>query len=321
MSNQQSPALDWRDAFQQAFPDLNCNRDFPLKQITYFKVGGPAELFVTIDSLETLQKVIKYSNEHQIKRTFLGGASNVIVADAGVPGLVISLANRNCEIKAQTVTAGSGIKTALLVRKTIDAGLTGLEYFLGVPGNLGGAIINNAHYLSRLIAEYIVRVQVVTPAGEALWLAKAECDFAYDHSRFQKSGEIVWQTEFQLPPGTAEASQAMIKEATLYRATTQPLGMPSSGCIFQNTPNTPELKKLFPQFSEKAFVPGGFLIDQAGLKGLREGDLEVSEKHAAFMVNHGQGTAADLERLIAKVKAAVKAKFGVELHEEVFYIR
>ncbi len=322
MSTQQHALIqDWRASFVSSFPDLDCRLDFPLKQITYFKVGGSAELFATIADLETLQNVIKYAQENQLKYTVLGGASNVIVADEGVSGLVIALNNTRCEVHEQTVLAGAGLKTALLVRQTVDAGLTGLEYFLGVPGSLGGAILNNAHYLSHLIGEYVVRVQVVTSAGEVAWLSKADCDFAYDHSRFQQSGEIIWQVEFQLPLGTREKSQELIKEATLYRANTQPLGIPSSGCIFQNVPNTPYLKELFPQFAEKAFVPGGFLIDQAGLKGLREGDLEVSEKHAAFMVNHGQGTSAELNTLIEKVKAVVRAKFGVELQEEVFYIR
>lgn len=322
MSTQQTAITqDWRASFVSSFPDLDCSGDYPLKQITYFKVGGPAELFVRIHDLETLQKVIKYTRENQIKHTLLGGASNVIVADAGVSGLVIALNNTNCDITEQTVRAGAGLKTALLVRQTVDAGLTGLEYFLGVPGSVGGAILNNAHYLSHLIGEYVLRVQVVTPEGELAWLSKADCDFGYDHSRFQTSGEIIWQVEFQLPVGTREQSQALIQEATVYRAQTQPLGLPSSGCIFQNVPNTPHLRELFPQFAEKDFVPGGFLIDQAGLKGLREGDLEVSEKHAAFMVNHGQGSSAQLDALIAKVKAVVHEKFGVALQEEVFYIR
>lgn len=318
---QTTSAPDWRWGFVQSFPGLDCSWDFSLKQITYFKVGGPAELLVRIKDLDTLLRVLKYTREHQIPFTILGGASNVIVADTGVSGLVITLQHSECSIADQVVLAGAGLKTALLVRQTVDVGLTGLEYFLGVPGTVGGAVLNNAHYLSHLIGEYIIRVQVVTPTGEVVWLSKAECDFSYDHSRFQASGEVIWQVEFHLPKGTREKSQALIREATEYRAKTQPLGLPSSGCIFRNVPNTPDLRARFPQFAERPLVPGGFLIDQAGLKGLREGDLEVSQQHAAFMVNHGNGSSAELETLIEKVKSAVKAKFGVELQEEVFYIR
>jgi UDP-N-acetylmuramate dehydrogenase len=314
-------SIDWRGAFQAAFAGLDCHRDWPLKALTYFKIGGPADLYVQVSDLTTLQAIRQYCHQHEIKLTVLGGVSNVIVADEGIRGLVIQLKNNTCEITDQVVQAGAGLKTALLVHQTVAAGLTGLEYFLGVPGTVGGATLNNAHYLAHLIAEFITRVQVVTQTGDVIWLAKSECDFGYDHSRFQHSNEVIWQVEFQLQPGDQERSKALIREATEYRANTQPLGMPSSGCIFQNTPNTPALQARFPQFADKAFVPGGFLIDQAGLKGLRVGDVEVSHKHAAFMVNQGQGTAAQLAQLITQVKAAVHQQFGVELHEEVFYLQ
>jgi UDP-N-acetylmuramate dehydrogenase len=190
-----------------------------------------------------------------------------------------------------------------------------------VPGTLGGAVYNNAHYLSDLISEHINRVLVIDRQGQEKWLSKAECDFKYDYSRFQKTKEIILAAEFSLSLGNPQESQARIREATLYRAQTQPLGMPSSGCIFQNVPNDPNLQKLFPQFAERSHVPGGFLIDQAGLKGERVGDVEVSQKHAAFFVNHGTGTSEQVEELVTKVKQRVKAKYGVELHEEVFYLR
>ncbi|HCC84714.1 MAG TPA: hypothetical protein DEP87_03460 [Candidatus Pacebacteria bacterium] len=312
---------DWRSEFQTAFPNLDCKRDFPLQQLTYFKIGGPAELLVLIKTLTELQKVVAYLKQHKLKFVILGGASNVVVADEGIQGVVLQLQNQTFEVKANTVLVGAGLKTSLLVKQTVAAGLTGLEVFLGVPGTVGGAVLNNAHYLSKLIAEYIVRVQVVTLSGETFWLSKAEADFGYDYSRFQTSGEIIWQVEFQLPLGEIDKSKEQIRMATEYRAKTQPLGLASSGCIFQNVPNTAQLRELLPQFAEKDLVPGGFLIDQAGLKGLRVGDLEVSQKHAAFIVNHGQGTAEQLRQLIDQVKAAVKTKFGVELHEEVFYLR
>lgn len=311
---------DWRLAFQEAFPNLDCKLDWPLKQQTYFKLGGSAELFCQVSNLSDLQNLRGYVSKHDLKLTILGGASNVVVGDEGVTGLVIQLTNQDVTVAAGTVVVGAGQKTALLVRKTLDANLTGLEYFLGVPGTVGGAILNNAHYLDHLISEYVIRVQVVTLTGEVMWLSKADCYFGYDTSRFQTSGEIIWQVEFELPVGDKLNSEALVKQAIEYRAATQPLGLPSSGCIFQNVPNTPELKLLFPEFSQRDFVPGGFLIDQAGLKGARIGDLEVSSKHAAFMINHGAGTAADLKLLIELVKQTVKAKFGVELHEEVFYI-
>jgi UDP-N-acetylmuramate dehydrogenase len=315
-----------QELLRQQFPQLKFKPDFILGPSTYFKIGGPAEVYLELDDLELVRQVVTFCRAEQIPLTLLGGASNVIVADEGVKGVVLHLTNTAVELTDEEVEgkrvirAGAGIKTALLVSQTVDLGFQGLEYFLGVPGTLGGATYNNAHYLSDLVGEHIHRVEIINAAGEFEWLANQNCEFGYDRSRFQKTKEVITRVELALLPGDREASQAKIKEATLYRAQTQPLGMPSSGCIFQNTPNTPELKQRFPQFADKEFVPGGFLIDQAGLKGSREGEIEVSHKHAAFFVNHGQGTARDVQTLIAKVKASVKSQFGVELHEEVFYL-
>ncbi len=308
-----------------AFPDLDFKFGVKLAPLTYFKLGGQAEAYIELANITLLQKLWQFCHDHQIKLKVIGGLSNVIVADEGVSGLVVRLTNNQVtEISRQdggaTILAGAGIKTALLVAKSIELGLMGLEFFLGVPGNLGGAVYNNAHYLTDLISEHITRVHVLNSQGELVWLDRADCDFGYDHSRFQISGEIILEVEFWLKTGDRQISRPLITKATVYRAETQPLGMPSSGCIFQNTPNTEELKKLFPQFAEKTHVPGGFLIDQAGLKGSRVGALEVSQKHAAFIVNHGNGTVAELKELIGRVKTTVKSKFGVELIEEVFFL-
>lgn len=310
----------WQTAFRDALPEIKADFAYPLAAMSYFKLGGPAEIYADIFNLDDLQSVMAWVAQSNCPLTILGGASNVIVADEGISGLVIHLSADAIRADGQTMSAQAGAKTSLVVSHSVQQGLTGLEYFLGVPGSLGGAILNNAHYLQDLIGEHVARVQVVNHQGEVYWLSHDECDFGYDHSRFQQSQEIIWDVEFSLDRGTPEHSRQRIKEATEYRAQTQPLGEPSSGCIFQNVPNTPELKERFPQFAERAQVPAGFLIDQAGLKGERVGDVEVSHKHAAFMVNKGRGTARDLKQLISLVKERVLEKFGVHLQEEVFYL-
>jgi UDP-N-acetylmuramate dehydrogenase len=308
-----------------AFSNLPFQADYTLSQQTYFKVGGQAEAYLELADREQIVEVVKFCRAQQIKLTILGGGSNVIVSDQGINGLVLKLTNDYFTVVGENegktiVRAGAGIKTALLVRQTIDAGLMGLEYFLGVPGNLGGAVYNNAHYLQDLLGEHILRVEAINDQGLPVWLDKALCQFGYDTSRFQKTQEVILQAEFSLAPGEEAVSKERIKQATLYRAQTQPLGLPSSGCIFQNAPNTDRLKKLFPQFADRTHVPGGFLIDQAGLKGARQGDIVVSDKHAAFFVNVGHGKAKDIKTLIDKVKSTVKEKFDVDLQEEVFWL-
>lgn len=309
-----------------AFPDVSWQFDYPLSEITYFKIGGPAEVYASVMDRDTLQKIVTYAKEQNIPLTLIGGASNIIVSDTGIKGIVLQWAGKNIHETNEIVDdkhiiqAEAGIKTALLVKQVIDLGYQGLEYFLGVPGTLGGAVYNNAHYLESLISEHIHRVEVLNEDGHFTWLNKAECGFGYDTSRFQQTHEVIVTVEFSLTEGDKQTSMELVKKATQYRAETQPLGEPSSGCIFQNAPITPELKKQFPQFADKKFISGGFLIDQAGMKGETEGDIEVSRKHAAFFINKGYGTAADVKKLINRVKAKVKSQFGVELQEEVFYL-
>lgn len=299
--------------------------NYPLAEHTYFKIGGPAEVFFATKDKTTLARVIGFCYQNNISVTILGGGSNVVVSDAGVRGLVCSFTGDTVSQDGQkknTVYAEAGCKTALLVAKTVSFGLTGLEYFLGVPGTLGGAIYNNAHYLNQLIGEYITRVEIITHAGTLQWLSQKECLFGYDTSRFHKTKEVIVSAEFLLKPGNKDSSHQKIKEATEYRAQTQPLGTPSSGCIFKNTPNTPNLRKLFPQFADQTHVSGGFLIDQAGLKGYGVGGVEVSSKHAAWIINpESKGTQKDVSALVKVIKASVKEKFGVELQEEIVYLK
>lgn len=326
------------DTLKKQFPNFLFHLDYPLAERTYFKVGGLAEVYLELSDRQQIIDFVSFCFAKQIKLTILGGASNVIVADEGVSGVVLHLSNDNFAVLdkpanpaknlASTsqsadkirVLAGAGHKMALLVQKTINEGLAGLEYFLGVPGTLGGAVINNAHYMQDLIGKYIDRVEVINKQGQVLWLNQEECDFAYDHSRFQTSGEIILQVEFLLIKGSESISRNLIQEATLYRAKTQPLGMPSSGCIFKNVANSQHLGQLFPQFASKQFVPAGFLIDQAGLKGTTVGKMQVSHKHASFIVNLGGGKASEIKQLIALIKQTVKEKFAIDLQEEVFYL-
>lgn len=316
------------DTLEQAFPDLKFQSNFPLSVVTYFKLGGPAEVFFEAQSANQILELVQFCRREDIVFRLIGGASNVIAPDEGLRGLTIKTSNEEYEVLPepladgrQIVRVGVGYKTGLFVRRVIDEGLAGLEKFLGVPGCLGGAIFNNAHYLADLIGDHIHRVQVITPESDLIWLPQSECGFAYDYSRFQETGELLLQAEFALAAGDKDASMAAVAEATRYRATTQPLGEPSSGCIFQNVPNSDELRERFPEFAQKPFVPGGFLIDQAGLKGASEGGIEVSQKHAAFFVNKGNGTAADVAKLVQRVKNQVNQQFGVSLREEVFYLR
>lgn len=300
--------------------------DYPLAPLTYFKIGGPAEVFLDLKQRGEIIEVVQFCLQHQLKLTVLSGASNVLISSDGITGVVIRTANEEYALRPgeedgkRVVTASAGLRTGPFVRQTIDDGLAGLEYFLGVPGRLGGAIYNNAHYLADLIGDHVLRVEVITRQGEVKWLSQAECQFGYDRSVFHHTHDTILTIEFGLLAGDHATSMARVKEATLYRAQTQPLGEPSSGCYFKNTANTPLLKARFAQFAERRECPSAFLIDQAGLKGTRVGDIEISSKHAAFFVNKGMGTSDQVKELAELVKQKVRAEFGVELEAEVFYL-
>ena len=314
------------------FPDIDWSFNFLLAKYSYFKLGGAAEIFYKIEDLELLKTILLFCEKQQIPWTIVGGLSNVIVADSGIKGLVLQMACSGFQLieeskKHVVFKAGAGIKTNLLVSKSANLGATGLEGFIGVPGRLGGAIYNNAHYLDFLIGDYIKEVIAFhVKNNEEVVVSHENCAFAYEQSIFQEEKQLViLAAVFHLPKGEANQIKQKIEAAQKKRLDTQPLHLPSSGCVFQNPSNTDYFKKLFPQFADQKFIPAGFLIDQAGLKNQREGAIVVSEKHAAFLVNMADqfqvsATSADFKKLVKKIQSAVKEKFQVELKEEIFYL-
>ena len=310
---------------RRVFAHLEPQFGVELAPFTYFKIGGPAEIMILAKSRDVAIEVVQLCAKHHVPLTVLGGASNVVIESKGVPGVTLRMGEefyqRLPELTSEgavQVEVSSGYRTGPFVRKTIDDGLTGLEYFLGVPGRVGGAVFNNAHYLADLIGEHVTQVEVVTKQGDVRWLTQVECQFAYDSSVFHRTQDVILRVRFALHPGNREASLERVKEATLYRSRTQPLGEPSSGCYFRNVPNTPELRARFPQYAERAEFPSAFLIDQAGLKGQQVGQVKVSEKHAAFLINVGGGTSDDVHKLAEMIRAKVAAEFGATLVPEVF---
>lgn len=329
ISNQQLQVL------KNSFPRLKIKQNYPLSKLTYFRIGGPASLLVKVITRQDLVDLVIFCREQEIAYVIFGGGSNVVVADEGLDALVIVTQNRQVELLSKSETrarypllknnqvvlrAECGVELHSLVKQAIDQGLTGLEFFAGVPGKLGGAIYNNAHYQNQMIGDKVGWVEALQPNNDVVWLTHSECKFAYDSSRFQHTGEIILRADFVLEKGESQEAKELVKRANLHRAKTQPLALPSSGCIFKNVPNTPWLQQQFPQFQDQVFISAGFLIDQAGLKGLREGDIQVSEEHAGFMVNLGKGKACEVAKLIQRVKDKVKEKFKIELEEEVFWM-
>ncbi len=290
-------------------------RRAPLAGLTTFRSGGAADWLVETARASELAAAIRIANDLGLPLTVIGGGSNVLVADAGVRGLVVRLRHGTIALTAaDTVRADGGVTVNHLVRWTVQRGLSGLERWAGTPGTVGGAVRGNAHFDGRLIGDLVTAVGLVDRAGSELVVPQASMGFDYDDSRVQHTGELVRWAEFRVGRGEAAALRAAARGSLAFRKRTQPLGQASAGCVFQNPrPEDGPLPDGVPRSA-------GALIERAGLKGRCIGGAVVSPRHANFIVNEGGAAAADVRRLIESCRAAVKERFGVVLRDEVVYL-
>ena len=286
--------------------------DAALGPLTTFKVGGRADYLLNAGSAAELAEAVTLAHEHGVPVSLVGGGSNLLIADAGVRGLVIRLHRGDVQrIGDDAIRADAGVTINGLVRWTITHGLAGLEAWAGTPGTVGGAIYGNAHFRGRNISEYVLQVRLMDRRGAVSDVPAGGMAFAYDYSRLHRTREIVVAADFRVGSGNSEELRAVARESLAYRKRTQPLALPSAGCIFQN----PD--------PDRDPVPGdipcsaGALVDRAGLKGARCGGARVSPTHANFIVNDGGATAADIRALIDRCKREVHRRYGVALREEI----
>lgn len=300
----------------------------PLAPHTYFKLGGPADLLYEARTADELVCAVQSSILYQVPYLVIGGGSNILFSEAGFRGLVIKnktssiqlkgfaggVAKGKLDLKEAIVQADSGVPANLLIRYTLDQGLAGLEDMLGLPGTVGGAVYNNSHHLDHLWGDHIVEVEYLSADGVRGKYTPKELDFAYDYSIFHKTKEIILSASFLLKQGDKAALWEIANAAVQRRSATQPLGIPSSGCMFKNIPLADKMRLGIHTAS------AGYLIDKAGLKGARVGGAVVSDVHANFITNDGTATPQDVLDLIKLVKQQVKIKFGVDLIEEVIIL-
>ena len=318
------------EAVAKQIDDKRVSFNEALAPHSWMKVGGPADLFFVATSADDLKLAVKAAFAHGVSYTVLGGGSNVLIKDGGIRGLVIknraekiSLAGvtgkregSSMDVSGAVVKAESGVVVNQLVRYTIEESLAGLEEFLGIPGTVGGAVFNNSHHLDHLIGDYISEVGVVNEAGEEIVYKNSEMGFDYDDSRLQGTKEVVLWAKFSLIKGDKKQLWQLAEAALRRRRDTQPLEMPSSGCMFKNIGKANAIRFNTPNGATGA----GFLIDQAGLKGLKQGKAMVSDKHANFIINTGGASAKDVMKLSELVFKKVKDKYGVQMQKEVFFI-
>ena len=285
---------------QELFPAAKL--DEPLRRYTAWKIGGPADALLEPKSTEELIEAVEKAHEHGVPVTVLGGGTNVLVLDGGVRGLTIRLAKAltNVEVGGTSVTADAGVLYPVLANTTAARGLAGLEFATGIPGTVGGAVYMNAGAYGSETREVLVWADVFRDGG-VVRMTNGELDLSYRHSTLHENPDwIVLRANYALSPGDPEELKARIKEFRAQRMNGSP-NKPSCGSTFKRPEND------FP----------GRVIETAGLKGTRVGQLEVSPVHANYLVNHGGGTAKEAFKLIELVRERVREKLGIELEAEV----
>ena len=296
--------------------DSRVREQAPVGPLTTFGVGGTADWLVEPSTLDTLQRVLQIAVEAGVPFVVLGGGSNVLVADAGVRGIVVRpRLTTISQSSPDSVRAEAGVTINGLVRWMIGRGLAGLEAWAGTPGTVGGAVHGNAHYAGRNISDFVTSVGLLSPTGELSEVPSGAMGFGYDTSRLFQTREVVAWADFKVAAGEPEALRATARASLAHRKRTQPLHLPSAGCVFQN-----------PEPSRGDRVPegvpwsAGALVDRAGLKGAVEGGATISPIHANFIVAAKSATARDIRTLIERAREAVREQSGVTLREEIVYL-
>ncbi len=275
-----------------------------LAPYTSARIGGPADVFVTVRNADELERAARYCWESGLAYTLLGGGSNILVSDKGLRGVAILNRAKAVEFREGAepiVWAESGAVFANLAHRAAPKGLSGLEWAATVPGSVGGAVYGNAGAFGGDVAHDLLRAEILKPQGRSWWSVD-ELEYGYRSSILKRSHEsvIILSAEFKLKNGQPEMIQATIDQFTARRKATQPPGA-SMGSMFKNPPGD----------------YAGRLIEAAGLKGTRIGNAEISTLHANFFVNHGETRAADIKALIELAQKTVKENSGVQLELEV----
>lgn len=277
--------------------------DEPMSAHTTFRIGGNADAFAAVESVDEIKALINYCREKNIPYMIMGNGSNMLVGDKGIRGLVIQIGKNmsDCRIEGESVYAEAGIMMSTLANKILKAELSGFETLSGIPGTLGGGIYMNAGAYGGEIKDVIESVTFIDGDGEIKTLKNSELDFSYRHSMFETGKYVILSCKIKLKKGNYDEISAAMKDYNTRRSDKQPLSMPSAGSTFKRP--------------EGYFA--GKLIEDCGLKGFSIGGAQVSEKHSGFLVNKGGATAKDVLDLIAYVQKTVKEKFGVDLEPEI----
>lgn len=305
---------------------MNIQENIILAPHTTFKIGGPARYFIEAKSAEEIKEAVLWAREKGVPYFLLGGGSNLLVSDDGFNGLVIKIKTASYKIQDTSVTAEAGAPLAKLVAESANNDLTGLEWAVGIPGTIGGAVCGNAGAYGHSTSEAVIHARAMDQNSEIVDFNNQDCHFCYRGSIFKESGNklIILETELKLIKGNSNEIKEKIKKIISERAGKIP-HYPSSGSFFKNyivdekSPTSNLLLKNFPELKNNikgGKIATGYFIEQCDLKGKTIGGAQISEQHANFIINIGNAKAIDVLGLAEICKREVAKKFGVELEIE-----
>lgn len=307
-----TPATSWPELsgrLQQA--GLAARPLEALSELTTFRIGGPAGLVCPVKNPDDALRFLDHAHRHGLRWTCLGGGSNILADDEGYAGAVLLMQCRQLDVHADVVRVGAGWDVDTLIEATLGAGLTGLEFASGIPGTLGGAVVGNAGCYGHEIGEFVLEATVLRADGRLEAIGPDEFAFSYRNSALKERDDVVLDVTLQLRRGDLHAAGAERRDHLADRRRKHPWDQPCAGSYFKNLP---------PRASGERRRAAGQLLEAVGAKTMREGDAAVFPGHANIIVNLGRAGSADVLRLAARMKEAVRRHCGEVLEEEVRHL-
>lgn len=293
-----------KDIYRKLEEIIDKNRIFQnemMKKHTSFKIGGPADFFVIIESVEELKAVLKLAKELDIPVTCIGNGSNLLVKDNGIRGLTIKLDFKDLTINEDEIEAGAGVPIPVLARKAYENGLSGLEFASGIPGTLGGAIKINAGAYGGEFKDVVDFTTYLDNNLQVHTVSNEDQNFSYRNSRFNNTDDIIISAKMKLKKENKDIIKARMDEFSAKRKAKQPINFPNAGSVFKR----------------KNEYIAAEVIDKCGLKGYNIGDAYISDLHAGFIINKGNATAQDVIQLIEHIKNTIHEKYNINLELEI----
>ena len=291
--------------------DGRVQKDIILAPFTSFGIGGPAKYFFAANSPTDIVRAVRAARDFRLKFFILGGGSNILFDDLGYNGLIIKDECNRFILRDNEFSAQSGAVVDKMVDSAMEAGLVGLEYAAGIRGTIGGAVYGNAGAFGHAINEILTGAVLYTHDNKIVVVNNDHFKFAYRKSSLSDSGDVVLSVKLTLKHGDRQKIAEIVNERRQFRRDRHPIGLGSAGSVFKNLRTLEDPTNV---------VPAGKILEESGVRGMKEGDAAIFEKHCNIVVNLGRATSRDVKALVARMEEAARAKFGIDLKREILYI-